>query len=155
MSVYNNVNLLGRLTKIPTLQTTESKGKTKEYCNFTLAVQRVGYDGADFIFCTAWGGTAKYLTNAKWINTKDIIAVNGEIQTYQNSEGQNQVSIRVANASRVSFNKDNDEEEASKEEGIAPIDRVVITTETYAEKMAKLKRTQGDDYAIEEEDTPF
>lgn len=160
MSVYNNVNLIGRMTKIPTMQTTAKteKGKGgKDYCNFTLAVQRVGFDGADFIFCTAWGGTAKYLTNDKWISTKDMIAINGEIQTYFDGE-KNSVGIRVLNASKVGSAKQDSEEEEKEE--VAPIDRVVTnTTETYAEKMARLKRNEGDDYGFEEkkeeDDMPF
>lgn len=54
----NNVVISGRLTKDIELKETKSD---KVYCNFTVAVQRIGSDEADFINCTAWNKTAEIM----------------------------------------------------------------------------------------------
>ena len=55
----NNVSLIGRLVADPT---TRSVGDNLTVCNFTLAFDKKKKDaGANFIDCSAWNSTAKYL----------------------------------------------------------------------------------------------
>lgn len=86
----NSVNLIGRLTKDPDLQTTSTG---MNVCRFTLAVNRArAKDGngptADFIMCKAFGKTAEVI--ARRLSKGRQIGVTGRIQTgsYDNQQGQ-------------------------------------------------------------------
>lgn len=72
----NEVTILGRLTADPEVKTTAGG---KSVCRFTVAVQKPKKDGADFIPCTAWEGTAEFV--GKWFKKGKFIAVHGSLQT--------------------------------------------------------------------------
>ena len=80
----NLVMLMGRLTRDP-----EIKYAKDNMCvaKFTLAVDRRGKDGADFIPCTAFGKTAEFCE--KYIKKGTKVAAQGRWQTnsYTNKEG--------------------------------------------------------------------
>ena len=55
----NSINLVGRITKELELKCTPNG---KYVCDFSLAVNRIGTDKADFINCQIWGKQAENLT---------------------------------------------------------------------------------------------
>lgn len=80
----NRVELLGRLTKEPTInEGTSGKGKDAvawKNARFTLAVDRPNNrEKADFISCIAWAGLADLIQ--KYVNKGDQLAVEGCIET--------------------------------------------------------------------------
>ena len=74
--MINRVVLLGRLTKDPELRTTQNGIST---CTFTVAVDRMKKDEADFPQCVAWRQQADYLT--RYGHKGDMVGVDGRIQT--------------------------------------------------------------------------
>lgn len=79
----NNVSLIGRLTAEPEIRNT----KDVTIANFTLAVDRIGSDEADFIRCVAFGKSAEFVDD---YFTKGLrVGVSGRIQTgrYEDKEG--------------------------------------------------------------------
>ncbi len=77
----NKVILTGRLTKDIEVKTTSND---KEYCSFTIAVDRRFKDAdgnrqADFISCTAWNKTAEFI--GKYFHKGSRIGICGSIQT--------------------------------------------------------------------------
>lgn len=87
----NNVVLIGRLTKDPDVKTTKVKRDKRTenltIANFTIAVDRMGSDDADFIRCVAMGKQGDFVES--YLNKGMKVAVNGRIQTgsYENSDG--------------------------------------------------------------------
>lgn len=82
----NNVNLIGRLVADPVVRTANNKDKT-QIANFTLAIDRVGSEEADFIRCTAFGRAAEFVED---YFTKGLrVGVTGRIQTgsYEHTDG--------------------------------------------------------------------
>lgn len=99
----NSVILIGRLTRDPELNYTQSG---QAVANFTLAVdrpKRQGEDqGADFIRIVVWGKQAE--TCNSYIGKGRQIAVSGRIQTgsYKNRNGDTVYTTDVV-AERVEF----------------------------------------------------
>ncbi len=99
----NSVTLLGRLTKDPDCKQTQSGISV---VSFAVAVDRNYKSGeereADFINCTAWRGTADFIS--KWFHKGDPIALTGRIQTrkWQTDDGQNRYATEVV-CDNVSF----------------------------------------------------
>lgn len=81
----NNVVLMGRLTKDPDIRRTNDGTAIGR---FTLAVDRMKKDEADFIGCVAFGKTAEFAE--KYLHKGTKICGSGRIQTgsYTNKEGQ-------------------------------------------------------------------
>lgn len=71
----NNIVLIGRITKDLEIRYTESE---KAVCNFTLAVNRIGQEQADFINIAVWGQQAENLV--KYQNKGSLIAINGALR---------------------------------------------------------------------------
>lgn len=84
MSAYNNVNLIGRLTKDIELRKTMGG---KDVTMFTLAVRK-DKEKSDFVQCVAWGETAKLMSN--YLRKGSLIGVNGMISTrnYDDNDGK-------------------------------------------------------------------
>ena len=80
----NVVVLVGRLTREADMRSKDDKAIAK----FSLAVNRMKKDEADFINCTAFGKTAEVVE--KYTRKGSRVAVRGKIQTgsYTNKEGQ-------------------------------------------------------------------
>lgn len=80
----NVVVLVGRLTRDADMRSKDDKTIAK----FSLAVNRMKKDEADFINCTAFGKTAEIVE--KYTRKGSRVAVRGKIQTgsYTNKEGQ-------------------------------------------------------------------
>lgn len=107
----NNINLIGRLTKQPELRTTESQ---KNVCDFTIAVNRIGTDKADFINCVVWNAQAENL--CKYQTKGSLIGVNGalRIDTYE-VEGQNRYKTYVL-ANNIEYLSSKSSEEVNNDE---------------------------------------
>lgn len=95
--MLNNVVLMGRLTATPELKQTNSG---TEVTSFTLAIDRPytkqGEEKqTDFINCTAWRGTAKFI--ASYFTKGQMIAVIGSIQTrnYEDKNGNKRIATEV------------------------------------------------------------
>lgn len=96
----NNCVLIGRLVKDPDIAYTQAKNTA--VCKFTLAVDRYGQDGADFIRIVAWGKTAENC--ARYLSKGRQVAIQGRIQTgsYKNQDGQTVYTTDVI-ANNVQF----------------------------------------------------
>lgn len=80
----NNVTLIGRLTADPELNYTNSQTAV---CKFTLAVNRNGKEGADYLRIVVWGKNGE---NCKqYLSKGSQCAVHGRIETgsYKNRDG--------------------------------------------------------------------
>lgn len=87
--MLNNVIIMGRLVKDPELKTTSSGTSVTQ---FTIACDREyaskGEERqADFFDCTAWRGTAEFIS--KYFSKGRLIAITGRLQTrsYETKEG--------------------------------------------------------------------
>jgi len=96
----NSVNLIGRLTRDVEIRYTPNNGTPVS--RFTIAVNRINKDEADFISCVAFGKTAENLAN--YMRKGNQIAVSGSIRTrnYENNEGK-RVYVTEVIANRVMF----------------------------------------------------
>ena len=89
----NKVVLVGRLTKNPELR--YAAGSDTAVCKFTLAVNRMKKDEADFINCVAFNKTAETIANYLVKGRK--IAIAGRIQTnsYTSDDGTKRYTTDV------------------------------------------------------------
>jgi len=100
----NNVILVGRLTKTPTL---EELDEEKKRTIIDIAVPRnyrnsEGMYEADFIRCVLWNGIAQ--NTSKYCKIGDAIALRGRLQTrsYNDEEGNKKYITEVI-AQSISF----------------------------------------------------
>lgn len=95
----NKVILIGRLTKNPELRFTSSNIAVT---TFSLAVDRVGSEEADFIDIVVWRKQAENCN--KYLEKGSKVAVEGSIQkrSYENKNGEKRYLTEVA-AENVQF----------------------------------------------------
>lgn len=89
----NNINLMGRLTKEPELRETQNGNAVTR---FTIAVDRHTQDHkTDFINCTAFKGTAEFIS--KYFRKGQMIAVNGrlQIEDYTDKDGNKRTAANI------------------------------------------------------------
>lgn len=81
----NHVNLIGRTTK--EIEISYTPNTQTAVVRFTIAVDRVKAEGADFISCKAWGKTAENMH--KYVKKGQRVAVSGRLETgsYKNEQG--------------------------------------------------------------------
>ena len=109
----NKVVMIGRLTKTPELRYTTSG---KAVCEFSLAVNRVGSEEADFINCQVWGKQAENLT--KYQDKGSLIAVSGALRVdIYEVEGNKKYKTYVL-VSNIEFLGTKKEENAQKTENV-------------------------------------
>lgn len=87
----NNIVLIGRLTKNPDVRTSGDTTVAK----YTLAVDRIKGEEADFIPCTVFNKGAEFAS--KYFEKGMRIAVQGRLQTgsYTNAEGSKIYTMEV------------------------------------------------------------
>lgn len=102
--MLNKIILSGRLVRDPEMRTTQSG---KSIASFTLAVERdFAPQGqqkeTDFINCTAWNGTADFIS--RYFSKGSMATVCGslQIQTYTDRDGNKRTSPNV-NVENVYF----------------------------------------------------
>ena len=96
----NNVSLVGRLTRVPEIKTTNSGSS---YARFSIAVDRRGKDaGTDFINIVAFGKTSEFIE--RYFRKGQRIGINGRIQTgsYEGKDGKKVYTFDVI-AENVEF----------------------------------------------------
>jgi len=83
--MINRVTLTGRITKDLELRSTPNGKST---CTFTIAVNRVASDDADYISVVTWNKVAENI--AKYCSKGSLVGVDGRLhsRSYDNSEGK-------------------------------------------------------------------
>lgn len=99
--MLNHIVLQGRLTRDPELRYTQ---RGTAVCSFTLAVERdVAAEGgerkADFIDCTAWSGSADYVSKYFKKGSAAIVSGRLEIRDWTDRDGNKRRSAAVVAAS--------------------------------------------------------
>lgn len=134
----NNIQLIGRLTKTPELQTS----KTTDYCRFSIAVDRVGQkDTTDFFNCTAFGKTAEVICD--YVKKGNQIGVSGSLETSQKDK-VTYYNVIVNRVTLISGSKRDDDISDNVEEEEPPRKKTVA-------KKAPSKPAADDD----DDDYPF
>ena len=101
--MLNQVVIVGRLVKDPTLEERENGGN---YSFITLAVPR-SYKNAegeyetDFIDCVLWNGVAS--NTVEYCRKGDIVGVKGRIQTRIKEENEEKKKVTEIIAEKVTF----------------------------------------------------
>lgn len=101
--MFNNVMLIGRITKNIELRYTQSN---KACANFSIAVNRPYKNGeerqADFINIVAWGNLAENLN--KYTSKGSLVGIEGRLQTrtYEATDGKKRTITEVL-ASNIQF----------------------------------------------------
>lgn len=88
----NQIQLIGRLARTPEMRYTTNN---KPVANFTIAVNRVGQDEADFINCVVWNNQAENL--CKYQEKGSLIGLVGTLRVdqYQDNNGDNRYKTYV------------------------------------------------------------
>lgn len=88
----NQIQLIGRLARTPEMRYTTNN---KPVANFTIAVNRVGQDEADFINCVVWNNQAENL--CKYQEKGSLIGIVGTLRVdqYQDNNGDNRYKTYV------------------------------------------------------------
>ena len=89
----NTISLVGRITKELELRHTTTTNKP--VCEFSLAVNRVGQEQADFINCQVWNGQAENLY--KYQGKGSLIGIIGSLRVdqFQDKDGNNRYKTYV------------------------------------------------------------
>ena len=118
----NKVVLVGRLTKDPELR--YAAGSDTAVCKFTLAVNRMKKDEADFINCVAFNKTAETIANYLVKGRK--IAIAGRIQTdsYTAQDGTKRYTtdVVVETFEFCDSNKNSSSSNNSIDDDVTPVD---------------------------------
>ena len=123
--MLNHVTVMGRLARDPELRHTQSGTAVT---GFTLAVDRDFKDKAsgesitDWISCTAWKGTAEFVS--RYFAKGRMAIVDGRLQTrnYQDKDGNKRTAVEVV-ADHVYFG----DSKKSEPDGNAPEDELPET----------------------------
>lgn len=131
--MLNHITIMGRFTRDPELRHTQSGTAVT---SFTLAVERDFKDKSsgeavtDWISCTAWKGTAEFVS--RYFQKGRMAVVDGRLQTrsYQDRDGNKRTAVEVV-ADHVYFGDSRKKES----EGNAPEDEL---PDTEGQKFAEL-----------------
>ena len=82
----NKALLIGRIASDLNLKYTNNNNSV---CEFSLAINRIGSEGTDFLNCTVWNKQAENLV--KYQSKGSLISVEGSnrVDRYQNEQGEN------------------------------------------------------------------
>lgn len=110
----NSVTLVGRLTQNPQTEQTKSG---LSVCTFTIASDRIGSDGSDFIDCVCWRAQADFL--GRYGHKGQECGVEGRIQTrtYEDRDGRKRKVTEVL-CRNVQLTKDGKTREVMTEQEI-------------------------------------
>lgn len=109
----NQISLTGRLARNPELRYATSN---KPIASFTIAVNRIGQENADFINCVVWNTQAENL--CKYQEKGSLIGIIGSLRVdqYQDSNGDNRYRTYVLASNIEYLSKKKDSAENSAEE---------------------------------------
>ena len=116
----NKVVLVGRLTKDPELR--YAAGSDTAVCKFTLAVNRMKKDEADFINCVAFNKTAE--TIAQYLIKGRMLGVSGSLQigSYDAQDGSKRYTADVIVQSFTFCDSSNSSSDSTKQNNKDVID---------------------------------
>ena len=113
----NTITLVGRLAKDIELKTTSTG---KNYCNFTLAVDRKFKDAngqrqTDFFDCIAWNKTAEFLNT--YAKKGDRIGASGSLQSrkWEDQNGNKRTAYEIIAEQVELYNNPTEQEEKPAE----------------------------------------
>lgn len=111
----NTVNLTGRITKDLELKYTSNN---KAVCDFSIAVNRVGQEQADFINCQVWGTQAENLS--KYQGKGSLVGIVGSLRVdaYKDKDNNNRYKTYVL-VSNVEYLSSKNDRPTEKEENIS------------------------------------
>lgn len=123
--MLNHITIMGRFTRDPELRHTQSGTAVT---SFALAVDRdfkdknSGETATDWISCTAWKGTAEFVS--RYFQKGRMAVVDGRLQTrsYQDRDGNKRTAVEVV-ADHVYFG----DSKKKESEGNAPEDELPET----------------------------
>lgn len=95
----NNVTLVGRLTADPEVKV--GNETQKAFCRFTVAVNRVGREGADFPTVIAFGKTAELI--GQYVRRGSLVGITGKLQTSRYEKDGRPIFATDVIADRVEF----------------------------------------------------
>lgn len=112
MAGFNQVTLVGNLTRDPEMRTT---GSGKSVCNFSLAVNERAGQSAQFFDVTAWDKQAELVT--EYLSKGSPVLVAGRLHTdsWDDQEGNKRSKIVIV-ANGVTFLGKKEDGKSSKEE---------------------------------------
>lgn len=147
--MINQVVLMGRLTRDPSLKYTKSNVAV---CSFTLAVDRGiktsdGKKQTDFIPCVAWGKAGEFVS--KWFSKGVMAIAIGKLcsQSWTGEDGKNRSKVEV-NCSEVQFGETRKAREAASS-SYAPAVDAEQTDYSVPDEDPDFQELPGDD------DVPF
>ena len=116
--MLNKVIIMGRITHDVALEKTSSD---KEYVMFSVAVDqppRNGEKKTDFFRCSAWGGTAGFIS--RYFKKGSMILLEGSMHNddYTDTNGMKHYGMRLT-VSSASFTGERREEDNSDDNGIS------------------------------------
>ncbi len=111
----NTVNLTGRITRDLELKKTSND---KAVCEFSIAVNRVGQEQADFINCQVWGTQAENLTKYQGKGSLVGIVGNLRVDAYKDKDNNNRYKTYVL-VNNVEFLSSKNDKHTEKEENIS------------------------------------
>ena len=103
---------IGRIASDLNLKYTNNNNSV---CEFSLAINRIGSEGTDFLNCTVWNKQAENLV--KYQSKGSLISVEGSnrVDKYQNEQGENRYKHYIL-VNNIQFLESKKEEVATKEE---------------------------------------
>lgn len=154
--MINRVVLVGRITREPEVQTTNSG---IPYVRFSVACNRPfknenGERQADFINCIAWRAQADFLS--KFVHKGNMVGVEGRIQTnsYQDANGNNRQAFDVlvdtiTNLEPASRNDNGYQPQPPFGNGFQP------TENHNPQRVAPQQPEKSVEFEVSEDDLPF
>ena len=141
----NSINLVGRITKDLELRSTPNDNSV---CEFSLAVNRIGSEVADFINCQVWNKQAENL--AKYQGKGSLIGVVGSLreEKYENKNGETRYKTYVL-ANNIEYLE-------TKKQEAAPVETKVQEQPKVSNEVVNDPFEQfGNEITLTEDDLPF
>lgn len=120
----NVITLGGRLTKDPELKFGKSG---KAYVRFTLAINRIGNESADFINCVAFGKVAEFIE--EYFKKGRKMFLSGRLQMNQFEQDGKKLTTYIVVTDRVEFGDSLQKKEENIVSEIATTNEEVIDDE--------------------------
>ncbi|MDY5306257.1 single-stranded DNA-binding protein [Fusobacterium gastrosuis] len=120
----NVITLGGRLTKDPELKFGKSG---KAYARFTLAINRIGNESADFINCVAFGKVAEFIE--EYFKKGRKMFLSGRLQMNQFEQDGKKLTTYIVVTDRVEFGDSLQKKEENIVSEIATTNEEVIDDE--------------------------
>lgn len=141
----NSINLVGRITKDLELRSTPND---KSVCEFSLAVNRIGSEGTDFINCQVWSKQAENLV--KYQGKGSLIGISGQlrVETYKGKDDKTRYKTYVL-ANNIEYLE-------TKKQEAAPVETKVQEQPKVSNEVVNDPFEQfGNEVTLTDDDLPF